>query len=283
MTAPRPGSSIDRAMRALQASGPLPRAELARLIEREDDELDGLLRYGLRMGLLVRSNGGDDVSYALGDGVPVEIEARPSEPPANEYTARRGSQHVLKAEAARPDATDRDTPAIISPVGGPMGIGQAAAAAPRQSLGQPTAVLAELRPGPYQPQSGSQAAILLAYLQQHAPHGGEAWLSPADLAASGAKQFTVRASLDTAMKCGAVLSRGKPQRYQCGPNAPVVAGVAPTAEPAAAPAPDTAAAVELAAFLLKQMDGEIERLQNNLRVVRRRREDFAAAMKGRRA
>lgn len=40
------------------------------------------------------------------------------------------SQHVLKAEAARPDATDRETPAHASPVGGPMGVGQPAAAGP---------------------------------------------------------------------------------------------------------------------------------------------------------
>lgn len=40
------------------------------------------------------------------------------------------SQHVLKAEAARPDATDRDVPANASPVGGPMGAGQPAAAGP---------------------------------------------------------------------------------------------------------------------------------------------------------
>jgi hypothetical protein len=45
-------------------------------------------------------------------------------------TPQRDSQHVLKAEAARPDATDRETHAHASPVGGPMGAGQAAAAAP---------------------------------------------------------------------------------------------------------------------------------------------------------
>jgi hypothetical protein len=45
-------------------------------------------------------------------------------------TRAQGSQHVLKAEAARPDATDRETPALASPVGGPMGVGQPAAAGP---------------------------------------------------------------------------------------------------------------------------------------------------------
>jgi DNA (cytosine-5)-methyltransferase 1 len=47
-----------------------------------------------------------------------------------EFTERRESQHVLKATAARPDATDRDTPAIGSPSVGSMGAGQAADAAP---------------------------------------------------------------------------------------------------------------------------------------------------------
>jgi hypothetical protein len=42
----------------------------------------------------------------------------------------RNSQHVLKAEGASPDATDRENCANTSPDGGPMGAGQAAAAAP---------------------------------------------------------------------------------------------------------------------------------------------------------
>ena len=42
----------------------------------------------------------------------------------------RDSQHVLKAEAARPDATDRENPGMASPDGGPMGVGQPAAAGP---------------------------------------------------------------------------------------------------------------------------------------------------------
>ena len=178
-------------MRALQ-SGPLGRATLARLIEQEEEEVDGLLRYGVRMGLLVRSNGDKDVSYALGNGVAVEDRPPPAEAPA--APVKQAAPEPAR-EASRPPA------------------GQTA--------------LAELRQGPYQPQPGSQAAILLDYLQRHAPHGGDAWLSPADLAASGAKKFTVRASLDTAMKCGAVLSRGTPRRYQAGPNAPVVVGVVP--------------------------------------------------------
>lgn len=45
------------------------------------------------------------------------------------YTPR-DSQHVLKAEASGPDATDREYPATASPVGGPTGAGQPAAAGP---------------------------------------------------------------------------------------------------------------------------------------------------------
>lgn len=43
-------------------------------------------------------------------------------------TPEQGSQHVLKAEAETPDATDRDAPVITSPAGGPMGAEQPAAA-----------------------------------------------------------------------------------------------------------------------------------------------------------
>lgn len=306
----RPGSTIDRAVRALQSSGPLPRAELARLIERDDDELDGLLRFGVRMGLLRRDDGTEGPTYALGDGVPVELEARPAAPAPNEYTARRESQHVLKAEAARHDATDRDTPAIISPVGGPMGAGQAAAAAPRPGAALPPAVLEQIyrspqeigtRPGvldrqlqPYRPVPGSQAEMLLAHLQRHAPHGGEVWLSPAELAASGARQYAVSGSLQTAVLAGAVIARGTPRQFQTGPNAAAVLGVVPVLAPppappaaaprptAAAPAPDRAmaAAADAAAFMLAQLEGEIDRLSRTLQVVRRRRDEFAAAVKG---
>ena len=44
------------------------------------------------------------------------------------YPEGRQSQHVLKAEAHAPDATDRDPAVNASPVGGPMGAEQPAAA-----------------------------------------------------------------------------------------------------------------------------------------------------------
>ncbi len=46
------------------------------------------------------------------------------------YPRARTSQQVLKAEGDSPDATDRDCSANASPVGGPMGFGQPAAAGP---------------------------------------------------------------------------------------------------------------------------------------------------------
>ena len=49
---------------------------------------------------------------------------------AHEYPRGRTSQQVLKAEGDGPDATDRDCSANASPVGGPMGAGQPAAAGP---------------------------------------------------------------------------------------------------------------------------------------------------------
>jgi hypothetical protein len=51
-------------------------------------------------------------------------------PPAHELLEGRNSQHVLKAEGESSDATDRETCVNASPDGGPMGVGQAAAAAP---------------------------------------------------------------------------------------------------------------------------------------------------------
>lgn len=67
---------------------------------------------------------------------------------AHGYPEGPGSQQVLKAEAATPDATDRETPADASPRVGAMGVGQAADAAPAaeaepigvlQAMGAPAA------------------------------------------------------------------------------------------------------------------------------------------------
>lgn len=67
-------------------------------------------------------------------GLGAATKAEAPKPKATEFTAGLDSQQVLKAEAATPDATDRDAPATTSPVGGPMGAGQPAAAGPAGEL-----------------------------------------------------------------------------------------------------------------------------------------------------
>ena len=68
------------------------------------------------------------------------------------YTEGPGSQQVLKAEAARPDATDRETPDTASPGVGPMGAGQPADAGPttdqRSDSGGSRAAPVTAPPGP---------------------------------------------------------------------------------------------------------------------------------------
>lgn len=59
------------------------------------------------------------------------------EQPDDEILEGRDSQHVLKAEGASPDATDREHAPMASPDGGPMGAGQAAAAAPTGDTEKP--------------------------------------------------------------------------------------------------------------------------------------------------
>ncbi len=63
------------------------------------------------------------VEAAAGAGVVLRVVSTP-------ITDRPESQQVLKAGPAKAEATDRDGPATESPGGGPMGAGQAAAAAP---------------------------------------------------------------------------------------------------------------------------------------------------------
>lgn len=68
------------------------------------------------------AGGGLNPAINYGDARADEsARARGATATRNRYTEARDSQHVLKAEAARPDATDRETIAIASPVGGPMG------------------------------------------------------------------------------------------------------------------------------------------------------------------
>lgn len=63
------------------------------------------------------------------DGFPPELLAALVEG-ETPNSAAQAPQHVLKAEAATPDATDRGAPVITSLGGGPTGAGQPAAAGP---------------------------------------------------------------------------------------------------------------------------------------------------------
>ena len=74
--------------------------------------------------------------------------------PAEPDTPAQGSQPVLKAEAATPDATDRDTPVTTSPGVGSMGAGQPADAGPAGAV--------DARADSYLPASVHADAYLLA-------------------------------------------------------------------------------------------------------------------------
>jgi hypothetical protein len=154
---PRPGSTGDLTLQHLRAHGRTSEVALAIAIDKEPCDLGALLAWPIKQGAIKRDVVGDERFYSVGDGEPpaadaeqIEIHASRagsasdgSQKPngaghgsntalarAGSDTPRPGSQHVLKAEASRPDATDREISATRSPVGGPTGVGQAAAAAP---------------------------------------------------------------------------------------------------------------------------------------------------------
>lgn len=70
-------------------------------------------------------------------------------------TPGQAPQQVLKAEAVTPDATDRGVPANSSPVGGPMGAGQPAAAGPVGGMQAP--------PWTYEPPFGRDVGLAVMY------------------------------------------------------------------------------------------------------------------------
>jgi septal ring factor EnvC (AmiA/AmiB activator) len=63
---------------------------------------------------------------------PACVAGKAENPEAAQDSPAQAPQQVLKAEAETPDATDRGQPVIASPVGGPMGAGQPAAAGPTE-------------------------------------------------------------------------------------------------------------------------------------------------------
>lgn len=156
---PKPGSGAQRAIAHLEtliAGSEVSTALLAEAIDCESAQLNAFLKPALEAGAIAaRQKGGHARSprfWSLVDhGARAEraqVQAcRPEDramlaTPAgaemvgrvvkamngSQNPERLVSQHVLKAEAARPDATDRDAPATTSPVGGPMGTVQPAAA-----------------------------------------------------------------------------------------------------------------------------------------------------------
>ncbi len=287
ITRPRPGSSIDKAMRAIEAEGaPMTRAAVAALIEHDEDEVDGLLRFGVRMGLLARTETDGQVFYGLGDGVPLaEPEPAPVAAPAPAQPAPR----LVAVGGSSLDvipSTRRAASTVTS---------DASSTGLRQQW-----------PGGYTTKAGGQAERLLQHLQRHAPCEGAFWISSRDLAdATNIARGNVQALLMGALRHYAVRMRhidGGRVAYQMGnglavgmaseaPAADVVAepaapAPAPVAAPAAqhqAPADDGATTdrlVEATTELLAHLDMEIARLEHNLRVVRRRRESFKAMVSG---
>ena len=145
---PRAGSSAEAAIHHLAAHGPMLATELADAIELdipgsihgglkaavnagavETWSVDGRTWYGLPGAPRVRTeSAGAEVQTLLTSWGKTARDVTMADV-AEQTFEGRDSQHVLKAEAARPDATDREN-APASPVGGPMGAGQAAAAAP---------------------------------------------------------------------------------------------------------------------------------------------------------
>jgi len=273
LTKPRPGSSIDKALRALESEGaPMSRAAIAALIEHDEDEVDGLLRYGVRMGLLVRLEADGAVSYRLGDGAPLAEEEPPAPPPVRPVVQPRlVAVPPPSFGANRPTITDTDR---------------------RQ--------LSTQWPGGFTTKGGGQAEKLLEVLSARAPAGGDFWLLSRDLAdAANVPRSSVQALLMRAITAGCVRAKivGGRSLYQMGSGEVVrerEAEPAPAAPAAPAPAPQPAQPapasattdpispaaadqlVHAATELLGHLDVEIGRLEHNLRILRRRREAFVA-------
>lgn len=147
---PRPGSLADRAISHLQG---LPRgtelttATLAAAIQATPLNVRTSLEFAKARGaLFCRQKGGHARSPLFWSLVDHGSEPgwAPVMDAASQHMKRAvdriaelpapDSQHVVKAEPARADATDRETPAIASPRGGAKGSGQPAAAGPAGEL-----------------------------------------------------------------------------------------------------------------------------------------------------
>lgn len=120
---PRSGSSAEAAIHHLAAHGPMLATELTDAIEVESKAIHAGLGTAVQYGAINQWLQDGRTWYGLPGQAPEAADL------AAQTFEGRDSQHVLKAEPATADATDREN-APASPVGGPMGAGQAAAAAP---------------------------------------------------------------------------------------------------------------------------------------------------------
>lgn len=134
---PRAGSSAESAIHHLAAHGPMLATELADAIDVESKAIHAGLGTAVQYGAINQWLEDGRTWYGLPGQAPEAAElvekatqALTMADLAAQTFEGRDSQQVLKAEPTTADATDRDAPAMASPVGGPMGVGQAAAAAP---------------------------------------------------------------------------------------------------------------------------------------------------------
>jgi hypothetical protein len=131
---PRPGTTAQRVIAYLQLQPPgteLLTSQLAEGLGVPPLNIPPCLAPALNAGILRQRKKDGHVRapayWSLAEhGVKANGNAQGIHP-------EQGPQHVLKAEAERPDATDRGAPANASPVGGPTGAGQPAAAGPAGS------------------------------------------------------------------------------------------------------------------------------------------------------
>ena len=79
---PRPGSAGGKALAYLRAHGPTQHAALATAIEVPEDELEGLLRFPCRMGVLATEERNGVRWWGVGDGKPVDEPLAPPPAPA---------------------------------------------------------------------------------------------------------------------------------------------------------------------------------------------------------
>jgi predicted phage-related endonuclease len=120
-----------KVLRAHEADYKFLFADVAQIVLKAPDDLQALvtLRISEHQAEVARKEEATRERIRAEEVARIERE-QAEEAERNRITAERGTQQVLKAEAATPDATDRVGPAISSPCVGTMGAGQPADAGP---------------------------------------------------------------------------------------------------------------------------------------------------------